>query len=205
MYQLHRAKEHDLDAIVALVEQAAAWLATKGTDQWQRPWPDRASRDERIRADLVAGNTWIQWDGRHPVATVTLSRDGHAKLWNDRELGEPAGYVHRLVTSRDPACRIPGLGAMLLGWIGRRAAAEFGARWLRIDVWGTNRELHSYYRRQGFRFVRRCNGYPGYPSDALFQKPVSGIPDTAGGYFTEVITPPMWVRTTGEADTPRGR
>ena len=37
--RITRATPDDLDTLVAFRDQAAAWLASKGIDQWQEPWP----------------------------------------------------------------------------------------------------------------------------------------------------------------------
>lgn len=156
--------------ITNLIKEAAGWLRTKGTDQWAEPWPSPEERDERIRASLAAGSTWIVWDGANAVATVTAHRDGHERLWTPEERRQPAVYVHRLVVSRAFAGRE--IGARLLDWTARRAAAEYGACHTRIDVWTTNTALHAYYRQIGFTFVRYVDGWPAYPSGALFQRPI---------------------------------
>jgi GNAT superfamily N-acetyltransferase len=76
----------------------------------------------------------------------------------------------RLVVSRSHAGR--GIGAALLDWAGKRAARQYDAKWIRVDAWTTNKELHAYYKRQGFALVRTCPD-PTYPSGAMFQKPTS--------------------------------
>jgi GNAT superfamily N-acetyltransferase len=171
-FGLGLAKDHDCNLIIRLVEEAAAWLRSKGTDQWAKPWPSRAARDARILADIRAGRTWIARDGDNPAATIT-SRDmvdqALAGEWID---DEPAAYVRRLVVARSyGGC---GLGSGLLNWAGRYAAQRYGARWIRIDVWKTNKALHQYYVDQGFQFVSYCRD-PEYPSGALFQKATSRI------------------------------
>jgi hypothetical protein len=37
--RITKATPEDLDTLVAFRDQAAAWLASKGIDQWQEPWP----------------------------------------------------------------------------------------------------------------------------------------------------------------------
>lgn len=34
------ANADDFDTVLGLIEEAAAWLRTKGTNQWAKPWPD---------------------------------------------------------------------------------------------------------------------------------------------------------------------
>jgi GNAT superfamily N-acetyltransferase len=168
---LRRATERDHDLIVGLIDEAADWLRTKNTDQWAQPWPSLEDRNHRIRRDLRAGKTWIAWDDGMPTATITADPTGSA-IWPDDLLRERAVYVCRLVVSRTHAGRR--VGAELLNWAGLRARQRHGARWVRVDVWTTNRALHTYYKQQGFKFYGFCER-DDYPSAALFQKPTEDI------------------------------
>jgi GNAT superfamily N-acetyltransferase len=166
-----RATPADQQTIINLIKEAAGWLHTKGTDQWARPWPSQEERDERIRAGISAGFTWMLWDGLVAVATVTARPKGDPRLWRPDELRRPAVYAHRLVVNRDFAGRQ--IGARLLDWVGARAAAERGALTTRIDTWTTNLALHGYYEGLGFGFVRFAAGWD-CPSLALFERPIAG-------------------------------
>jgi GNAT superfamily N-acetyltransferase len=146
------------------VEDAAAWLRTKGTDQWSRPWPDEKGRAERIEKGLVDHETWMVWDGATPAGTITINDKANRELWTPAELGEPALYVHRLIADR----KYSGLGAWLLDWAGTQAA-EADDRWIRVEVWTTNLALQDYYKRQGFEHVE-TRPLPNYPSGAIFQR-----------------------------------
>ena len=165
--RLSLANDHHWKLIIRLVEETAAWLRSKDTDQWARPWPTREARDARIWADITGRKTWIAWDGDTPAATITSEKRAEPPLSSEWVDDEPAAYVHRLVVARSYGGR--GLGSSLLNWAGNRAAISYGARWIRIDVWKTNTALHRYYVRQGFTFVRHCRDLD-YPSGALFQK-----------------------------------
>jgi len=171
-FRLGLAKDYDCNVIIGLVEEAAAWLRNKDTDQWSKPWPSRAARDARILADIRAGRTWIVRDGDSPAATITSKEAADQALAGAWVGDEPAAYVRRLVVARPyGGC---GLGSGLLNWAGQYAARGYGARWIRIDVWKTNKALHKYYADQGFEFVSYCRD-PEYPSGALFQKATSQI------------------------------
>jgi GNAT superfamily N-acetyltransferase len=159
-------------AIIQLIDEAADWLRTKGTDQWARPWPTRAGRDSRIRAAMLRGRSWICWDDDIPAATITADPD-EDPYWSAEDRAEPAVYIHRLVVGRNYA-RV-GLGAALINWAGWTGRHEHAARWIRVSAWTTNRRLHSYYRQQGFS-PRGFHPDDGYPSAARFQKPTADIP-----------------------------
>jgi GNAT superfamily N-acetyltransferase len=166
----------NLETVLGLIEEASTWLGTTGTDQWAKPWPDKEGRDARVRRGLQVGKTWIVWDGEIPAATVTVATRSNRAVWSkpacECDLSERAVYVHRLITARNYAGW--GLGAELIDWAGLRGRRDYGAKWIRIDVWTSNTALHEYYRRREFESCGFCAD-PSYPSGALFQKPVSKI------------------------------
>jgi GNAT superfamily N-acetyltransferase len=164
---LRRASTHDYGAVCSLREAASRWLRTKATDQWEKPWPNEAARNLRVWAAIQAGRTWVAWDETVAAATITVSPNHHA-IWPEENRRDMAVYVRRLVVGRPYSRR--GLGGQLLDWAGLRAAREYGARWIRVDVWTTNTRLHEYYMDQGFEFCGFCETVSDYPSAALFQK-----------------------------------
>lgn len=163
---IHPAAPDDQAIVIGLIEEAAAWLRSKPTDQWARPWPTREARDERVRRGLERGETWLVLDGGKPAATMTICAEPIPYIWLDKGRGE-AVYVHRLVVGRSYAGQ--DLGGIMIDWAVQRELRERPVEWVRVDVWTTNEDLHAYYRRQGFT---RCGTCPDgtYPSGALFQK-----------------------------------
>jgi GNAT superfamily N-acetyltransferase len=162
------ASADDEGLIIGLVEGASTWLRGKATDQWARPWPDRETRDERIRNGIRLGHTWIVWDGETPAATVTIDPCPDVGIWPPSE-NVPAVYLHRLVVSR--AYAGINLGGVLIDWAAQREARSREVAWVRVDVWRTNTGLHAYYERRGFTRSGTCTD-PEYPAGALFQKDV---------------------------------
>jgi ribosomal protein S18 acetylase RimI-like enzyme len=167
------ARPDDLDAVLGMIEDASRWLRTQGTDQWARPWPSREERDARVRRGLANRKTWIIRDGDNPAATVTVANWHNPYVWVGEncecDLTERAVYLHRLITARKYAGN--GLGEHLIDWAAERARAAYGAKWIRIDVWATNTDLHRYYEKLGFEPCGRCPD-DNYPSGALFQKAI---------------------------------
>jgi ribosomal protein S18 acetylase RimI-like enzyme len=194
IFQIRSAQMSDMRAIIGLIDEAAVWLnAAKGTDQWQRPWPDLAARDQRIRRGIKVGRTWIVENPSQPadsprrlVGTVSCGRGGNKKLWTLRERNEPAVYISRLIVRREYAGHE--VGAALINWVGVRGISNWGAEWIRVDVWTTNQGLQAYYKAQKFAHVRTYDfdDYWEYPSAALFQKPAAEIDAADAELFQEV-------------------
>lgn len=178
------ATDETLNIILHLIRQARGWLEGKGTDQWSEPWPNRKQRDARVWRGLLVGATWIVWAGQRAAATVTVAKTPNSDVWRDADckVDDPAIYAHRLIIDRQFAGW--GLGAELIDWTGLRAHQEYGAKWIRIDVWSSNKGLHDYYMKRGFE---PCGSAPDphYPSGMLLQKPVSEIPEPFSPLLTE--------------------
>lgn len=173
----------NLTTVLGLIGEARNWLWTKDTDQWEKPWPDKEGRDARVLRGLRGRKTWIVWDGDIPAATVTITPRKNAAVWSKPgcmcDLAERAVFVHRLITARKYAGLE--LGAELIDWAGLRGQRLYGAKWIRIDVWSTNKGLHDYYMKRGFEPCGFCDD-PSYPSGALFQNLFqrSGSPSSRG-------------------------
>jgi ribosomal protein S18 acetylase RimI-like enzyme len=132
------AGAHDVDAIVAIWDDAEAWMRSRGIVAEQPPRPMHDIVSDRVRR----GEAYLGRVNGEPAATITLewSDDG---VWSD--LPGEALYVHGLASKRAFA----GTGLALLRWA-ERVAAEAGRSLLRLDCRAENPELRAYYERAGF-------------------------------------------------------
>lgn len=188
-YHIRIARPDDLDVVLGLIDNAADWLRTeKNTTQWARPWPSLDERGKRVHAALLDRQTWLLYDGRRPIGTVSIKTFGNEELWTPEARETEAVYLHRLVVAREYAG--DGLGAELIDWAGRKGAArQRGAKLIRIDVWTDNAELHTYYRRLGFRDVAARTTSDRTPSGALFEKPLNLTEPALHPRITECWSP----------------
>src|SRR5690242_7469482 len=81
--------------VLAVLDEAAAWLAGRGVEQW----PERFERSW-VEQSIARGETWLVRSESETVATLTL--DWSDPVWADDM--RAAGYVHRM------AVRRPGTG-----------------------------------------------------------------------------------------------
>ncbi|MQY07206.1 GNAT family N-acetyltransferase [Actinomadura macrotermitis] len=208
-FRLRPAFAGDCGTVLRLISQASAWLQSIGSDQWQRPWPTRVQRDQRVWDALLRGETWMLCDGLAPIATVSATLKANEDLWG--EPGDTAIYLHRLVVDRRYGGQ--GLGALLLNWVGECALHEHAAHCLRIDVWSKNTALQRYYHEQGFTRVHREIKIPDYPAGVLLERDIrafravpstpflvepslgtvlSGRPVRQGGWLEEPVPQTPW-------------
>jgi len=171
MFQISPVTREDLKDIIELRDEATEWLHGLGTDQWQQAWPDAQGENERLESSIDKGNTWIVRDGPVAVATFVIDTFSDPQLWTEDEQAEPALYIHRFIVRRDRAGIELGATLMDLIEVWAKPHEDYeGYDWLRVDVWTTNEDLHKYYRRIGFDYLRTVPG--DYPSSALFQREV---------------------------------
>lgn len=165
---LRRADGEADAAVVAQVwQRSAAWLASRGSDQWQYP-----VRMDNIWRAIQEGSCWlVEGDKRRVIATITLNNEAEPLYWRPSDNPDDALYFHRLVV--DDEWRGQELGSALLDWAGRRAV-EDGRTWLRLDAWRSNVDLHRYYLRRRFDLIRIVHD-PADPtgSGACFQRPAA--------------------------------
>jgi GNAT superfamily N-acetyltransferase len=137
--EVRRAEAQDVDQIVGVLSEAAAWLLAREVRQWPDPFPR-----ERVSAVVARGDFYLASSGGETVATLAL-------MWSDPtfwgERPPDAGYVHALAVRRAWAGR--GVGASLLDWAGEQVAGA-GREYLRLDCLAGNAELRRYYERHGF-------------------------------------------------------
>jgi GNAT superfamily N-acetyltransferase len=156
--------EDDIIEVATLWNRSAAWLRSRGLDQWQYPvkW-------ENIRRTAANGTCWLVTadDGR-TVGTITVESEADP-YWLPSDDPDDALYIHRMVV--DNGARGSELGSALLDWAARRARRA-GKSWLRLDAWKSNPALHKYYLDRGFRLVR-IDDDPSDPSGACFQRAAS--------------------------------
>lgn len=138
--EVRRGHVADIEEIVDLLAQTAAWLTSKGVQQWPARFPT-----ELVAAGVARGEVFVARQQALPVATLTLQWYDH--LWGGDGVG--AGYLHRLAVR--PTSAGQGLGGFLLDWAAQRVAAAGRSR-LRLDCVAHNRRLRTWYETNGFEW-----------------------------------------------------
>ena len=142
------AREEDVPAIMALLQQRIDWMDEKGLYQWNKTgyltcYPP-AHFQRLIREDLV----FVAWAGGVLTGVMALlSRDPR---WPNGDDGK-AYYVHHLATA--PGC--PGLGKEMLAYA-EDFARERGKPFLRLDSQKVNDTLSRYYEALGYHPAGEC-------------------------------------------------
>jgi GNAT superfamily N-acetyltransferase len=155
------ARPEDVETVAGLLDDATAWVAELGHEQWPLPYPR-----EDMAAAIERGEVYLaEFDGE-AVGTVTILVDDPA-YWGERP--PDAHYVHKLAVRRDRGGR--GLGAALVGWADLRAA-HAGRAFLRLDCLRDDPGIRSYYERLGFEHRGDLNDRARGLFLSLYERPV---------------------------------
>jgi GNAT superfamily N-acetyltransferase len=145
-FRIRRGRADDAGLVLALFDEAVAWLVARGqTGQWgTEPWSQRARPVAMVRSWAGGDGLRIahEDDGTPLGALVLGAHPPHVEPIEERER-----YVEALVTSRAHAGR--GVGATLVAAAAEEARAT-GAAVLRVDCWAGAPPLVAWYERQGF-------------------------------------------------------
>lgn len=151
---IDRATDPDAVAVVALLDEAAAWLESRGIDQWRR-----GQFVGEVCQTISNGDRFIAREGRAVVGCFMLD-EGSARLsqWLVERGQEPTrGVPGRLTVAREASGR--GLGVELLD-----AATEVAAqRWIafvRLECPSESAGLRRFYLGAGFMYLGD-NDIPG--------------------------------------------
>ncbi|MEU1985365.1 GNAT family N-acetyltransferase [Nocardia sp. NPDC019395] len=166
--QIRPAALDDLNLICRLRQQRASWLAARGSDQWSAeasglPIDFFARVVDRA---MAAGETWIAEVHGEPAGTITVNDRADTQLWTEAELADSL-IVHYLIVDLRYAGQ--GVGRRLLAHAAALTQTR-GRNWVRLDAWTSNTDLHTYYRRAGFRLARVAGPDRPSPSCALFER-----------------------------------
>lgn len=167
--RMRRAVTRDVQLIGKWRDDAAQWLASKGTDQWSNAGITRGEFEKRVHESIDEGGTWIaESDDNLPTGTIAIDEhEDDSGLWEPSLLQESL-VIHRMIVARQFAGQ--GIGALMLEHADALARAT-GKRWLILDAWTTNRGLHDYYRRHGFTYAGTVAEH-STASAALFMRQV---------------------------------
>jgi GNAT superfamily N-acetyltransferase len=141
------ATPDDVDVVLELLADAAAWTASIGFPNWPARFPPKL-----VSRGITAGELYVGEEDGAVVAAVALTWSD-PMFWGVR--ADDAGYVHRLVVRRDRTGA--GLGAEIIGWAARQVS-DAGREWLRLDAAADNLPLCSYYERLGFEYRGDATG-----------------------------------------------
>ena len=129
----------DVPVVAAILDEATAYVKTKGRDQWRVPFPQGELRERVERGELYVVDV-----GGETAATFTLLHEDPF-FWGARP--PDAVYLHKLAVRRQFAGRR--LGELVVAWVADEAARR-GRQFVRLDCQRDLPGIREYYERLGF-------------------------------------------------------
>ena len=148
-FEPRRAEEGDLDAILAILAGAKAYLKESGVNQWQEGYPNR----EAIMADIAAGRGWIfEHEGRIAGYECVSMRPeecyrGIDGAWLSE--GENYAVIHRAMAADE--FRHTSLSREMFS-LAEDLAAGMGKQSVRVDTHRDNRAMNRLCGKLGYKF-----------------------------------------------------
>jgi GNAT superfamily N-acetyltransferase len=146
---VEKTKEEDKEQVIAIWEQARAYMKEAGIQQWQDGYPNRESLEE----DMSAGESYVLRDNETGAvaATAYISFRGEPDYdviyegsWSQNI---PYCVMHRVAV--DPQQKGKGLAGELIKEAARQCR-EKNIRSLRIDTHRVNRSMRRMLEKNGF-------------------------------------------------------
>ena len=168
LLELDQARREDLDSVMQILNEAAAWLQNRGIRQWPFPLPQRTW--EKIESSIERGHVFLarMLNDQRIIGTLRLEWVDPL-YWPLDPTG--AGYLHNLATNR--GLHGLGLGRTLVAWAARFVRNQ-DRRFLRLDCGAENTSLCKYYEQLGFvsrGLVVDCNYTAALYELDLFKSP----------------------------------
>lgn len=146
MLEIRLAAPADLEDVLNVIDDAAAWLQSIGvTEQWPASFSADPAWVARFQRWIGEGRVYCARDGAGAAAGCFRLMPSDLHIWGDDTGGYL--YLHSLAVRRSAAG--DGVAAAMLGWA-REYAASQGAEELRLDCWAGNERLVRYYADAGF-------------------------------------------------------
>jgi len=143
--EIRRGSSADFDVLLALFDEAVAWMVARGQEgQWgARPFSERRETRRRVAEMAASDGLWIaQRDGEPVGALIVGTHPPHVEPIERSEL-----YIELLISSRAHAGS--GIGARLAARA-REIALARDVEVLRVDCWAGAPSLVAWYEAQGF-------------------------------------------------------
>lgn len=175
-YEIRKAKENDLPAIMEIIHQAQRTMKQDGFQQWTKGYPG----EEILSKDIEKQSCYLLTDQEEIVAVGTLymENDPNYRIIEEGnwKTEEPYGTVHRLAVAEGR--RQQGLAGILYDRL-EKICREKGMRGMRVDTHRDNKKMQSWIRKQGFRLCGVIYVEDGTKRDA-FEKLLMGRGDMDG-------------------------
>jgi ribosomal protein S18 acetylase RimI-like enzyme len=144
-FEVIRADAQKSSEVLAIVQDAAAWLASRRIPQWTHYATEAGVAHLRRRIEQEEVYLFLNATGQSIGTACVQWTD--TQYWGDRGNDGHAGYIHQLAIRRSVGGQ--GVGSAILDWAISHIQAA-GRSTVRLDCSSSNSVLCAYYERHGF-------------------------------------------------------
>jgi hypothetical protein len=132
----------DIPTIFELFESAIEYQKKNDYDLWPQFSKELIETEikEKRHLKIIEGEV---------IACIFSVLYNDPVIWMDKN-NEPAVYLHRITIN--PAFKGKGMIKAVKEWAEAHAGAN-NKKYLRMDTWGNNEKLRSYYEKAGFNYI----------------------------------------------------
>jgi GNAT superfamily N-acetyltransferase len=162
-FDVVRADAEKSSEVLAIVQDAAAWLASRRIPQWTYYATEAGAAQVRRRIEQDEVYLFLNATGQS-IGTACIQWTD-TQYWGERGNDGQAGYIHQLAIRRSVGGQ--GIGSDILEWAISHIGTA-GRSMARLDCAASNCVLCAYYERHGF--VRSGTVTLGEFTDQLFER-----------------------------------
>lgn len=140
--EITQSCQEDIEAILALYDEATALQASKGMTQW--PKIDRTL----VESEVAQKRQWKMTVGDE-IVCVWVVAYSDPQIWGERDV-QPSLFIHRI--ANHPLHRGQGFVGKIVLWA-KEHCGENSLRFVRLDTVGYNEALIALYTRHGFTLL----------------------------------------------------
>ncbi len=170
VFDCRRAEPEDGDTVMALAEDASAYLRSQGVDQWQDGYPSRRIID----GDIAGRRGWLFTRGGEPAGycCLLMEREPSYDRIDGSWLTDGDAYcaIHRTMIAQE--YRGTGLAAEMFA-LAEELALGCGKLSVRVDTHPDNGPMHGLVKKTGYTLcgIIRVEVGPGHePRRHAFEK-----------------------------------
>jgi len=140
--QIINGSIEDINAIFKLYDDAISFQKTKFNKHWQ------GFERSLVETEINENRQWKIVIDEQIACIFAITFDDEL-IWGNKN-NEPALYIHRIVTN--PMFRGKHLVKIIIEWA-KDFCKKHNKQFIRMDTWGDNESLTTYYQSCGFKFL----------------------------------------------------
>ncbi len=151
--EFRKTQIEDVEEILEIIDDAKAYLKSKGIDQWQNGYPNK----DVILEDIKLGYSYVLLDDNKVIATAAISFDGEITYnkildgnWlSDEDSNNKYAVIHRIAVAKQ--YRGHGISSILIHDI-ENLCKDYDIKSIRVDTHKENTSMQNLLKKHNFKY-----------------------------------------------------